>query len=172
LVILGLLTIEPMSGYEIKNTIDTTISHFWSESYGQLYPALKKLFAEGLVSRTEAGEGRKRFVYAITEAGQAVLDAWMQEPPAPRVVRNELLLRLFFGKGAEAGTLKRHVAEERGLAQGTLAGLTAAQAYLEKECASDPSLPYWLLTLDLGRRSAQARVEWATHALKTLEIES
>ncbi len=37
---LGALSIEPMSGYDIKNLLGRTVGHFWNEGYGQIYPTL------------------------------------------------------------------------------------------------------------------------------------
>ena len=34
--ILGMLSIEPMSGYDIKKEVEKSISNFWTESYGQI----------------------------------------------------------------------------------------------------------------------------------------
>ena len=52
-VLLGLLTIEPMSGYDLGQTIRASVGHFWNESYGQIYPNLKKLAAAGLCHRED-----------------------------------------------------------------------------------------------------------------------
>ena len=52
--LLGMLSIRPMSGYDIKKLIEASISNFWTESYGQIYPILKTLVAEKLVTRTTA----------------------------------------------------------------------------------------------------------------------
>ncbi|UCB53625.1 MAG: PadR family transcriptional regulator, partial [Candidatus Zixiibacteriota bacterium] len=38
--VLGLLSLSPMSGYDMKAFISQSIGYFWQESYGQLYPAL------------------------------------------------------------------------------------------------------------------------------------
>ena len=58
-VLLGLLTIEPMSGYDLGQIIRTSVGHFWRESYGQIYPNLKSLAAEGLVTaKTETAKGQ------------------------------------------------------------------------------------------------------------------
>ena len=67
-VLLGLLTIEPMSGYDLGQTIRASVGHFWNESYGQIYPNLKKLAAGGFVSsKTERRKGKPdRQVYSIT----------------------------------------------------------------------------------------------------------
>lgn len=38
-IILGLLMEGPMSGYEMKKTIDSSVGLFYRASYGSLYPA-------------------------------------------------------------------------------------------------------------------------------------
>ncbi|MYF92724.1 MAG: PadR family transcriptional regulator, partial [Gemmatimonadetes bacterium] len=49
--IMGMLSIRPMSGYDMKKLIAQSISYFWNESFGQIYPTLKKLVEEGLATR-------------------------------------------------------------------------------------------------------------------------
>jgi len=39
-VILGLLSHEDLTGYEIKKRIDTGLKLFWSASFGSIYPTL------------------------------------------------------------------------------------------------------------------------------------
>ncbi|PCK18754.1 hypothetical protein CEY02_18370 [Bacillus pumilus] len=46
--ILGFLTADSKSGYEVKQLIDKSLHHFWKISYGQIYPALKFIVEEGL----------------------------------------------------------------------------------------------------------------------------
>ncbi len=48
-VILGMVSREPRSGYEIKAVVDNTTRFFWAASYGQIYPELKRLSAAGLI---------------------------------------------------------------------------------------------------------------------------
>ena len=69
--LLGLLSIEPMSGYDLGLAVRASIGHFWNESYGQIYPNLKSLAADGCVARkTEKQEGRPdRQIYSITKKG-------------------------------------------------------------------------------------------------------
>jgi len=49
--VLGLLSIRPMSGYDLKQVIESSTRNFWSESYGQIYPVLRELTAGGLAIR-------------------------------------------------------------------------------------------------------------------------
>jgi PadR family transcriptional regulator AphA len=96
-VILGMVSREPRSGYEIKAVVDNTTRFFWAASYGQIYPELKRLSEMGLVEGVDASRGdRKRTVYAITADGGAVLKDWLRQPPQASEMREEGLLKLFF----------------------------------------------------------------------------
>lgn len=73
--ILGLLTIGCHSGYAIKQMIDQSLNHFWKISYGQIYPTLKQLVADGLAAAQESspdGTPAKK-EYFITAKGRSVL---------------------------------------------------------------------------------------------------
>ena len=70
--VLGLLNIEPMSGYDIRQNLEESLSYFWSESYGQIYPTLRKLEAARLIApvKQAASETRRRKLYTVTAAGR------------------------------------------------------------------------------------------------------
>lgn len=96
-VILGMVSREARSGYEIKALVDHTTRFFWAASYGQIYPELKRLAAAGLVEGVDAPRGgRKRTVYAITADGEEELKSWLRQPPVTCEMREEGLLKLFF----------------------------------------------------------------------------
>jgi PadR family transcriptional regulator, regulatory protein AphA len=96
-VILGMISREPRSGYEIKALVDNSTRFFWAASYGQIYPELKRLSEAGLVEGVDSPRGeRQRTVYAITKAGMAELKEWLRQPPETAEMREEGLLKLFF----------------------------------------------------------------------------
>lgn len=96
-VILGMVSREARSGYEIKAAVDSSTRFFWAASYGQIYPELKRLAEAGLVEGSDAPRGdRKRTVYAITAGGEAELMQWLRKPPETAEMREEGLLKLFF----------------------------------------------------------------------------
>lgn len=69
--ILGILTTDCKSGYEVKQLIDKSLHHFWKISYGQIYPVLKLIVEEGLAEVSPAsssGRSDKR-EYHLTEKG-------------------------------------------------------------------------------------------------------
>jgi PadR family transcriptional regulator, regulatory protein AphA len=96
-VILGMVSREARSGYEIKAAVDNSTRFFWAASYGQIYPELKRLSEAGLVEGVDAPRGdRKRTVYAITDTGMTALTEWLRQPPQTSEMREEGLLKLFF----------------------------------------------------------------------------
>jgi PadR family transcriptional regulator AphA len=96
-VILGMLEWRPMSGYDIKSTVDNSARFFWAASYGQIYPELRRLAEAGLVEgRPEPQGGRKRTVYHLTAEGRRRLREWLAEDPEVFELRDEGLLKLFF----------------------------------------------------------------------------
>ncbi|HOO27245.1 MAG TPA: PadR family transcriptional regulator, partial [Lachnospiraceae bacterium] len=97
-VILGFLNHEPMTGYEIKKRIDTTLRFFWSGSFGSIYPTLNALEKKGYVTKAALKEGRReKLVYTITDAGRDSLKEWMLLPALKDELHYETLLKLFFG---------------------------------------------------------------------------
>lgn len=116
-VILGMVSREPRSGYEIKALVDNTTRFFWAASYGQIYPELRRLSEAGLIAGMDAPRGeRKRTVYAITADGEEELKAWLREPPQTFEMREEGLLKLFFSGALdreEAAVTLREMGEYR-----------------------------------------------------------
>jgi DNA-binding PadR family transcriptional regulator len=74
LAILGLLKERAMHGYQLKKRLADTLGGFWRVSYGSLYPALRRLQAEGAVEMVFPKDdvGRRKNVYRITEKGEAL----------------------------------------------------------------------------------------------------
>ena len=90
MVILGLLSHEDLTGYDIKKRIDGAISFFWKGSFGNIYPALKDMETQGLLIKNDTSVGgRERITYKITEAGINTLKNWLKEEQ----VENELAVK-------------------------------------------------------------------------------
>jgi DNA-binding PadR family transcriptional regulator len=74
LAILGLLIESPMHGYELRKRLTGLLGAFRAFSYGSLYPALRRMQADGLIAEDAAPAGtpvrRARRVYQLTDAGR------------------------------------------------------------------------------------------------------
>jgi PadR family transcriptional regulator AphA len=168
-VLLGLLTVEPMSGYDLGQNIRRSVGFFWNESYGQIYPNLRTLAAEGLVTaKTERQKGKPdRHIYSITKKGRDRLASWLAIAPQPEIPRNELLLKLFFGVQVPAeiliGYVEQMVERERILVQKfteTEEAVSAQEQY--------PDTPYWKMTARYGQLEMEAHLRWGEEALAEL----
>ncbi len=170
--LLGMLSIAPGSGYDIRKLMERSTSYFWSESYGQIYPLLKQLEQEGLVSHhTEKREGKpERYVYALTDQGLEELQRWLSEPVEPAVERIELLLKLFFASRAPLSVALQHVATYRAAQERLLRTFTDIEAHLRRQSAEQPDLLYPLLTVRYGIRRSQAMLAWCDETLEALQV--
>ena len=166
--ILGLLSVHPdLSGYDMRKGIQNSIGYFWAESYGQLYPALKRLADQGLIAPSSStSNGRKsRQTYVITDAGHTALRQWLALPFHNEPPRNEFLLKLFFGREAAPGVATAHVRDLNERNRRMLDMLTKIEASVPPQQAANPHLPYWMLTLGLGKALTCAALEWGEKAL-------
>ena len=84
LAILGLLLSAPMHGYELRKRLTGLLGAFRAFSYGSLYPALRRMQADGLIAEDMAPTGaavrRARRVYRLTETGRNVSANSSQTP--------------------------------------------------------------------------------------------
>jgi DNA-binding PadR family transcriptional regulator len=96
--VLGLLRLGLRTGYDIKQLVDKSTRFFWAASYGQIYPELKKLETQGLVTSSDDPQGgRRRRAYELTAEGERTLDEWLKSPDGMAVeTRDPALLKLFF----------------------------------------------------------------------------
>lgn len=81
-VILALLSIEPMTGYELTQNMKISVQSLWVATHSQIYPALHKLEEEGMVTGENQvrGQSLQKTAYAITPAGEQELMNWLNQP--------------------------------------------------------------------------------------------
>jgi DNA-binding PadR family transcriptional regulator len=71
LVVLALLERSPMHGYQLIAELDALFGDDYEPSTGTVYPAVRAIADEGLVSASEDG---RRAVYSLTAVGRRALD--------------------------------------------------------------------------------------------------
>ena len=161
-VILGLLSEEPLSGYQIKKIVDIRFKFFWSESFGQIFPALKVLAAEGLIEELPAKQSKARAqkTYRICETGMLALQNWLRQPVEKESLRLEILLKTYFSNHAEPEVMLAHLsAFEQSHAQ-QLHILGLFQQELEGLIDADENHREILRVIDFGQRANSAYLDW------------
>lgn len=170
-VILGLLSEDALTGYEIKKIVDIRFGFFWNESYGQLYPELKRLAQQGLILALDpkAGSQRGKTRYSITQKGMSALEIWLAEPVEKESIRLEILLKMYFSHGINAGIMKQHIAEFSTSHQKQLDLLNMFQQQLSSIEDVHSNHGDILRVIDFGQKVYKAYMDWCVETTRYLE---
>jgi len=125
LPVLGLLKEREMHGYELRKQLGAMLGPFWQVSWGSLYPTLRRLAKAGAVEKVETElptrrqrttrmtaksgrtrsraaapppltTGRKKNVYRVTERGEEMFAAMLEETAAAVDAEHFTLKLAFF----------------------------------------------------------------------------
>ena len=109
--LLGLLAVQPASGYDLKRAINRSTYFIWNATGPQVYNTLNKLREDGFItSKSQPQQGKPdKHIHTITARGRSALKGFMEEPIRAAVTRDEVLLRIFFGNFASKKTIKREL---------------------------------------------------------------
>ncbi|MBE0689813.1 MAG: PadR family transcriptional regulator [Anaerolineae bacterium] len=161
--ILGLLTIQPMSGYELKHVaFEQTIAHFWQADQAQIYRTLDKMAESGwITSQLEIQETRpNRKIYSLTSAGRAELERWMgTEQPLP-TYREAFLVQLFFGEELAQDDLLKHITTHIAGHRERLAAYEQIPLPKLDDASIETRETFWRLTLEFGIALEKTYLEW------------
>ncbi|MGE5453823.1 MAG: PadR family transcriptional regulator [Methylocystaceae bacterium] len=172
--ILGLLTYEPRTGYDLKAFFDNSINFFWPAQLSQIYRDLGTLEGKGCVTyHIEPQEGRPdRKVYNITDEGRRVFSKWLEKFPSTlsSACRDEFSVRMFFGSQLSnrelVFQLTRFVREK----QDELDSLTRITRIVEMYSQKNPpDKIYWQMLLRRQELTILALIQWAEEAIHLLE---
>jgi DNA-binding PadR family transcriptional regulator len=168
-VLLGLMEREPQTGYTIKKAIEYEYSHFWQESYGQIYPTLKTLVKEGLAEsvKEEPNNKRGQITYRITAAGKEELKKWLSEEPSIEKIRYEILLKVSFGASTESETILRQLEDFIRRNEKSIQQIDKALDYLKKENQWEGRMDSEITAL-CGKYFYTAMKDWALEAKKMI----
>lgn len=170
--ILGVLSMKPGSGYDIKKFCDKGISYFWNENFGHIYPVLKQMVDEEVITKTvEQNEGKPtRNVYSITPKGWEELTEWLMQPTENTPARLELLLKLTFARNIPTDKV---IEEMENIKHKHIQQLQQYEQ-IEKEFKSDEKTrmdrgyPYWLATIRYAIHDARFRIQWCEETIQNI----
>ncbi|OAT69289.1 PadR family transcriptional regulator [Mycobacteroides immunogenum] len=179
LAILGLLLESPMHGYELRKRLTGLLGAFRAFSYGSLYPALRRMQADGLIEE-DAAPGttaaatmlrRGKRVYQLTAAGRARFSELVADTGPQNYTDDGFGVHLaFFNRTPAEARMRilegrrRQVEERR---EGLREAITRASSSFDRYTKQLHQLGLesserevkWLNDLIAAERTAQARVE-------------
>lgn len=183
-ILLGFLNYQPMTGYELKNLIESSTAHFWHAYHSQIYTTLRKLEADGfLESENVDGDDKlNRRIYTITDLGQRELHDWLDQPMTelPRI-KDELLVRVFFSGQREQEDILNELRFQRQLHQQklryyqSLTGSHLFEQIISQKASSSvlaQDVSFWSATLRFGEQYEELYIEWLSELIANLEKRS
>ena len=111
--LLGLISVKPMSGYDLAHAFEYALSSWWTAPRTQIYPRLKQMEREGRVASEEviqSGRPNKR-VYHLTVAGTEYLQDRLRREIGPPTMNHGMLMRIFLAHEMDAGELRDLITE-------------------------------------------------------------
>lgn len=177
-LLLGLLMLSPMTGYELQQFIRKNLALICSHSAGSVQTALAKLEKDGRIAAQETTTGRRRKkTFFITQAGQDAFSAWVAQPMRADKVKNMELSRLFFAglaRPEERVAAIRDYIRQMEETRSILSGIRESfQQIREKELPAGTDWPAVLrfqgYTLDYGIAAADFEIGWYSRLLTELE---
>lgn len=163
-LILGLLTQQPMTGYDIRRVLQSLGWLVGNPSFGSLYPTLHALLEDGLVTVavTPRQEKPSRKVYSITEAGRQALQEWIDRSVASNASLKAFVMRLILANNFARPGLVAHLQQRR-------VQVTEHHAALEQAIRTLDERTNWQrLALDYGLALATAELAWLDSTLDRL----
>lgn len=174
-ILLGILNYASMTGYDVKQFMDGSTTHFWYAQTSQIYRTLDKLEEEGSLSSTiEHQEGRpSKRIYHITEQGRKALTDWLLSPldrtPQPK---NELLVFLFFAGQLDKETLLQQLRLQREHYQAQ-ANYDEAESFIQQAVEENPELArdarLWEATRRFGQMAQKTQIQWLDETIAMIE---
>lgn len=166
-VLLGLLSKSNYSGYSLKRTIGKISDFYWSESNAQIYPVLKKLEDQKLVTSKidETSGARNKRIFSITKKGISELIKWLEKDCELALYREEFLLQLSLCQHLPKSKLLKKINFYRDNIVTKLEKLNVILKHVKTDHVGRPDQQYLLLTYDHVKCVLEAKIKWCDKTL-------
>lgn len=172
--LLGILSLGAASGYDIKKMMEQSTDHFWREGDGSIYPILKQLLEEGMVTceigNKESEKPKK--IYTITSDGQRELQDWLKDEPVVYQHRLELMLKIFFGANVDTSVTIQHIENFRQRIISDQNRYKNYDPYLSNPNSKIPHTGnklFQFITQRAGIMHSETSLQWCDEALRILK---
>lgn len=135
---LGLLTEEPLHGYQVKQRFEALLGGTWEVNIGQVYSTLQRLERDDLIEPVGNRGDRGKQAYQLTEHGRRVLEEWLAQPEKePQELRQDLFVKLLLIRRLANGNLQRLLIGQRRVYLQRLHDLTDLERRVRQEGRDD-----------------------------------
>jgi len=158
-VVLGLVSIRPMTGYDLAAYAERSIGNFFPLTRSHIYSELDRLGRLGLLEATEIPQENAptKRVYEITPDGSDELRHWLEDAVLKEErSRSLFLVRIFFGDR----TSPEHLAALLDQFESAARARRDRLAAMVDKLADRPASAFRRSTAMFGLRREQANLDW------------
>lgn len=162
--LLGIISKEPVTGYDVVTIFKQKMIYFWSSTHSQIYKELHKMEDEQLISHKLVIQGNlpNKKVYSLTDEGKKTLIRWaIEEPLKPAKIKDEFLIKTTIFPiltNAEIHTLLDDVIERENSI------LSKTKEWKEHFSSQEKQDTGTMLTVEYGIRYSEMYLEWCKWA--------
>jgi len=169
--LMGLLSQEPMTGYDLDKLFNASLGFFWPAQYSQIYAELDKMEKKGwLTSQRVVQEDKpNKRIYTLTAEGKTEFIDWLSTTEADLKnsfsIKSGFLMRLFFaGNSSKAQVLDMMRAFQQVCYDRRIEYDKVNESIIE-----DGDDDYVKLAALYGEMANETRLEWVKKAIAHIE---
>lgn len=178
-VLLGFLSIRPMTGYELNQDMAKGIFQFWHAKQSHIYTTLGNLEEnKWIYSKIKPQKDRPdRRVYSITEIGSKEFIHWLSQPLTDLdKMKNLLLLKIFFSGHLDKTTIISQLHLQRELQKQQYTQLTTStedliNEYILQNVAKNKEKTklLWHSLRNFNESFADLYIRWISETIEIIE---
>ena len=170
--LLGFLSGQEMSGYDLEKTFSNSIGFFWSAKISQVYRDLHAMEKAGWVQSSEivqTGKPNKR-VFRITDEGREELENWLIKYDMKNdfEIRVGILMRMYFAAKRPKEESIALLEQFRMNCQKAIDALNNVYKELESAGIESMEMQCSEITLSYGEKYYNMQIEWCTETIEKL----
>ncbi len=184
--LLALLSVEPMTGYDLSKRFESSVAYVWHAPDSQIYPELRRMEKDGLLAGEEIpwGPNSKKTQYRITAEGIAAFREWMNTPLEYSRERDPVHLKAAYLEWADHDSATAHMhahIDYHTLRREQWAGMieelrSGTNVMLAKRLAATPeperrrTTEFKIFTYEGLIARAETEIEWGRRGLELIEL--
>ncbi len=170
--ILGLLSINNASGYDLSKLFSESLNYFWMANQSQIYRELDKMEEFGWVmsQKVEQKNRPNKRIYELTDSGASELYNWLKEEGIEQlmVIRSPLLMKIFFAGKIERQDVINLLTNYQMECENALKRIENEVAMIGsyEESAKNPA--YWRYTTNYCTDYYKFLIKWSKETISSL----
>jgi DNA-binding PadR family transcriptional regulator len=166
--VLGLLTEQSMSGYDIRRLLKSLGWLMGNPSFGAIYPALHALLEDKLVTVETSSQSNTRIrkIYTITNAGRQALQDWVTQPGKSQTNVKSFVMALILVGNLAQDRLTEHLEQRRETVAAHYAAMNPVLEDLGEQVSQGQRM-----AIEYGMATARAELAWLDQTLARLSMD-